>query len=107
MIYSTKWNDMDSFRLFPANELCPFVEAIYNPETKILAVLSKNKIVRPMMIPKLNNNGEMFTKYDSIVEERKDMETFYEYYIETQEDIKSFVEQFAINTTHSSLNILA
>ena len=41
MITSSNWGPYKTFKLMPITEDCPFVEAIYDPSSKILAVISK------------------------------------------------------------------
>jgi hypothetical protein len=106
LIYKTQWNEMDSFRLIPVENNCNFLEAIYNPEDGVLAVISKNKIIKPLMLPRLKNNGNIQFSGGKPVEERKDVETYYEYYIEDKDDIEEFVELVSINYPHVVLEIL-
>ena len=58
MIYAAKWNDKQTFRLMPLDSTCPFNEAIYDPEQKVLAVISKDIKEKPMMMPRLNDRGD-------------------------------------------------
>ena len=104
MIYAAKWNDKQTFRLMPINEDCIFNEAIFDPEQKVLAVISKDIKEKPMMMPRLNDRGDIIaTKRASgeqgWQEQRIIMDAYYEYYIEDMSDIIAFIKMFAINDT--------
>ncbi len=43
MIISSIWGMNKTFRLLPVDEACPYVESIYDPESKVLVVISKLK----------------------------------------------------------------
>lgn len=112
-IYSTDWYGQRTFRMLPLSEECPFNEAIYDPNAKVLAVISKDQKEKPQMLPKLNDKGQVIPLKNSsnpaektYIEERRMMDTYYEYYIDTHEDIKTFVSIFAFNPSHSALAIL-
>lgn len=113
-VYSTDWYGQKSFRMLPISESCPFNEVIFDPSTKVLAVISKDKKEKPQMLPKLNDKGQVIMLKTSAtdanqqryVEERRIMDTYYEYYLDNKEDIKSFIEVFAVNNNHPALEIL-
>lgn len=113
MIYAAKWNDKQTFRLMPINDDCIFNEAIFDPEQKVLAVISKDIKEKPMMMPRLNDRGDIIaTKRangeQGWQEQRVILDAYYEYYIEDMSDILLFVKMFAINDTCDVLvNILA
>ena len=107
MIYAAKWNDVDTFRMIPTSEECPFIEAIYDPTEKVLAVISKEVKEKPMMMPKLSDKGLpiQVKRPDGslgLQEQRVIMDTYYEYYISEKADIREFVEKFAVNPSHKS-----
>lgn len=102
MIYATKWNEKQTFRMLPITMECPFNEVIFDPEQKVLAVVSKDSKEKPMMMPRLNDRGDLVqTKRangeQGWQEQRVIMNSYYEYYIEDVNDIKNFVKLFAIN----------
>lgn len=112
-IYSTDWYGRKSFRMLPINEDCPFNEVIFDPNTNVLAVISKDKKEKPQMLPKLNDKGQVIAlksgsdaSQSRYVEERRIMETYYEYYIDSMSDIKAFIEMFAVNPDHTALDVL-
>lgn len=114
-IYSADWQGSKTFKMLPIDLKCPFNEVIYDPNTKVLAIISKEHKDKPHMFPKLDSRGKVVLlkknkslkeEQDSIIEERVMMDTYYEYYIESPEDIKEFVNFFANNNKHSALKIL-
>lgn len=112
LVYHTDWNGQRSFRMLPVTDDCPFNEAIYDPEMKILAIVSKEYKEKPQMLPKLTGNPLMLklfaslSKDNKVVEERAMMDTYYEYYLDSEEDIISFINMFAVNPTHDSIDMI-
>jgi hypothetical protein len=113
--YRTDWYGNQTFRMLPVVKECPFNEVIYDPTTKVLAIISKEFKEKPNMFPKLNDRGEVVIKKTGTsstgvepeyIQERKMMETYYEYYLDKIEDIKDFINAFAINPDHDSLKII-
>ena len=108
MVYSTKWKDADTFKMYPANEECPFLEVIFDPESKVLVVISKENKPSFQMLPKLTNTGDLVkvkgnTQEERYAQERMLIPTYYEYYIESMKDIMTFIDMFAINSLHPAL----
>jgi hypothetical protein len=109
LIYSTDWYGRRTFRMLPATEECPYNEVIFDPSTKVLAVISKEFKEKPHMFPKLNVTGKPLhttAAGHDYVEERIVMDTYYEYYLDNIDDIRVFVNHFAINSDHSAIKIL-
>ena len=111
MIYSAKWNEKETFRMMPMTLDCPYNEVIYDPEQKVLAIVSKDQKEKPMMMPRLNDRGDLVAAKrangeQGWQEQRVLMKAYYEYYLEDMNDIKAFVETFASNDKKVALNIL-
>lgn len=109
LAYSTDWYGRRTFRMLPVTEDCPYNEVIFDPSTRVLAVISKEFKEKPHMFPKLNMTGKpLYTTSpdNEYAEERIVMDTYYEYYIDDIDDIKDFVNRFAINSDHSAIKIL-
>lgn len=107
IIYSAEWHGKKTFRMLPAVESCPFNEVIYDPETKVLAVISKEFKEKPHMFAKLNNAGKPLQgSGDTALEERIFMDTYFEYYLDNKADINNFITMFAINPTHDAVNVI-
>jgi len=102
MIYAAKWNDKQTFRMLPTTNDCPFNEAIFDPEQRVLAVISKDSKDKPLMMPRLNDRGDLIQAKRASgetgwQEQRIIMKSYYEYYIENFDDITEFVTLFAVN----------
>lgn len=114
LVYHTDWDGQRSFRMLPIKDDCPFNEAIYDPEMKILAIVSKEYKEKPQMLPKLDSKGKpvmlklfaSLSKDNKVAEQRTMMETYYEYYLDSEEDIISFINLFAVNPTHDSIDMI-
>jgi hypothetical protein len=113
LVYSTDWYGRKSFRMLPMHEECPFNEVIFDPNTGVLAVISRDQKEKPQMLPKLNDKGMPIplklvneTTQPRFIEERRMMDTYYEYYLDSQDDIEHFIELFAFNPEHPSLSVI-
>ena len=101
MLIRSTWNQGKTFRLIPINLDCPYNEAIYDPEQKILAVISKECKETFQMVPKFDDKGDVMQAKrtrdngKNYAEERRALDTWYEYYVEHADDISAFVEWFA------------
>lgn len=102
--YTSVWGAHETFKLIPITKDCPFVEMIFDPESKVLVVISKTAKQSMHMLPRLDDNGDpMMMKLQprqngkNYKEERRVVETFLEYYISNKEEIKKFIEMFAVN----------
>lgn len=104
-LYTSAWGPQKTFKMIPITMDCPYIECIFNPEHKVLAVISKDKKQGMVMVPKLDMNGvaepvktgKGMPGKDSKME-RKTLDTFQEYYIEDEEEIKAFIKLFADNS---------
>lgn len=72
----------ETFRMIPIDQNCPYNEAVYNTESQVLFIISKEK----------KNNLQPIPKKDDII-----IEKYYEYHITTPNEIVSFVKRFAEN----------
>lgn len=97
------WGQNRTFRLFPVDGACPYVECIYDPETKILVVISTNKKQSYHMLPVLDDNGDPVPSKRSRMngkqmrEERRMVDTYQEYYLVVNEEIYDFLDKVSIN----------
>lgn len=112
MIYASDWNGKETFKMLPVDVDCPYNEVIYDPENKVLAIISKEFKEKPQLFPKMTPKGDLIVKRTDnpekkpYVEERLMMDTYYEYYIKDSEDIKSFIQHFAGNPTHKLTELI-
>lgn len=106
MLISSAFRNAKSFSLLPVSNDSPYVEAMFDPASGILAVISKVVKNSFHMIPKLDDDGQpMRLKVPNqqtgktVKEQRVQMETFSEFYISDKADIETFIQLFAINAS--------
>jgi len=111
MLVSGNWGQYKTFKLILINESCPYIEAIFDPSSKILAIISKNSKPAYHMVPKLDDNGDEVSMKigkrangKGVKEQRVMMDTYQEYYINTMDEIKMLVNGFAINADSYDYN---
>lgn len=104
MLTTSNWGPQKTFKLIPVTTDCPYVEAIFDPSSKMLAVISKVAKESYHMVPKLDDNGDpqglkmgKRPNGKDFKEQRVLMQTHAEYYISDKVDIDNIVQGFAIN----------
>ena len=104
MLISSVFRNVKSFSLMPVNDDCPYVEAMFDPSSGIIAVITKIRKQSFHMMPRLDESGQpqrlkVPNKETGKVhkEQRMTVETFSEVYIVEKEEIKNFINLFAIN----------
>lgn len=107
MLVSSGWAQMKSFSLVPVDHACPYIECLYNPTAKTLAIIGKTKKDTFHMIPRLGDTGES----DNIKsgenagqpkKQRVQQESWTEYYITERDEVENFIKRFAVN--HEEFN---
>ena len=58
MLVNSSFRNAKSFTLIPVSADSPYVEAMFDPQSSILAVISKVMKQSYHMVPKLNDDGE-------------------------------------------------
>lgn len=97
------WGNNKTFRMLPVDSNCPYMECIYDPETKILVIISKVNKQSYHMLPVLDDHGDEVPikkprrNGKLIKEERRLVDTYQEYYIIVNEEIYSFLSKVAVN----------
>ena len=103
MAIHSVWGNNKTFRLIPVDANCPYLESIYDPETKILVVISKNYKQSYHLLPVLDDNGDPMPvkkprmNNKTVKEERRLVDTYQEYYIIVNEEIYDFLGKVAVN----------
>lgn len=103
MLVQATWNDKQTFRMIPISESCPYVECIFDPETKVFVIISTIRKTTLHMLPKLDDNGDPVASKSvrpngrKITEERKTIETFQEFYVEDRNALDELIMLMAIN----------
>jgi len=103
MMVTSLWGEKKSFRLIPVTNDSPYSEGIYDPENKVLAMMSS--IIKEGLhtLPRLDDNGDPIvvkTKRmngKNYKEQRIQLETFTEYYITEKDEIDQFLKLITIN----------
>lgn len=111
MLVTGSWGNQKTFKMIPLSPDCPYNEAIFDRDSKVLALIGKEKKQSMHMVAKLDDNGDVKTMRigrrangKEYAEERKTLETYYEYYIENPDEIKSVVNFFAFNADTFDFN---
>jgi hypothetical protein len=90
--------------MIPVTKDCPYNECIFDVQTKVLAIISKDSKESLHMLPKLTESGDVLRlkigkkeNGKDYAEERRALVTFYEYYIEDKEEALEFIWSVAEN----------
>ena len=111
MLVNSSFRNAKSFTLIPVSNDSPYVEAMFDPTSSILAVISKVMKQSYHMVPKLNDDGEPVRLKSpnqqtgkTVKEERRLVDTFSEFYLSDKKDIETFIHMFAINAENFDYN---
>lgn len=102
-LFTTYWGNDKTFKLMPVTQECPYVEAIYDTNTDLLVVISKNKKMNLQMVPKLDDNGNQVPSKakknngNPVKEKQIQMEVLQEHYLIEREEQEEFIKSFATN----------
>lgn len=103
MLVQATWNDKQTFRMIPISESCPYVECIFDPDTKVFVIISKVSKQALHMLPKLDDNGDPISVKHArpngrtFREERHKIEVFQEFYVEDKDAMEELIKLFAVN----------
>ena len=104
MLVNSTFRNAKSFTLIPVSMDSPYTEAMFDPASGILAVISKVMKQSYHMVPKLNDDGEPIRLKSpnqqtgkTVKEERRLVDTFSEFYLTDKSDIDTFIHMFAVN----------
>ena len=104
MLVNSTFRNAKSFTLIPVSMDSPYTEAMFDPASGILAVISKVMKQSYHMVPKLNDDGEPIRLKSpnqqtgkTVKEERRLVDTFSEFYLTDKADIDTFIHMFAVN----------
>jgi hypothetical protein len=104
MLVTSSFRNAKSFTLIPVSNDSPYVEAMYDPASGILAVISKVMKQSYHMVAKLDEEGQPMKLKNpnpqtgkTVKEERRLVDTFSEFYLSDALDIEQFIHLFAIN----------
>lgn len=102
ILVNSTFNNHKTFKLIPISEDAPYIEAIYDRESKVMVIISNKTKTALHMLPKLDETGmpSMIQKgalAGKQKQERKQIEVFVEYYIEEESDMKNIIDTLASN----------
>jgi hypothetical protein len=97
MLVQATWQEKQTFRMIPISESCPYVECIFDPDTKVFVVISKIRKTSLHMLPKLDEYGQAVAGSKGMKQERHKIEVFQEFYVEDAEAIEELIKTFAVN----------
>ena len=104
MLVNSSFRGAKSFNLIPVSKDAPYIEAMFDPSSGILACIGVNSKQSFHMVPRLDDKGQpMRLKVPNkatgktVKEQRVSQQTYSEYYISNKADIEDFINIFAIN----------
>jgi HD-GYP domain-containing protein (c-di-GMP phosphodiesterase class II) len=104
MLVTGSWGQTKTFKMIPLSPDAPYNEAIFDRDSKVLALIGKEKKQSMHMVAKLDDNGDVkrmkIGRRDNgkdYAEERKTLETYYEYYLDNPEEIKEVINLLCVN----------
>lgn len=100
MLVNSTLNEKPTFALMPISKDCPYVEGIYDPTERMLAIIGTSKKECFALLHALDENGKAIPikKSGEYKEERLKVEKFQEYYLSDKNDIMNFLTRFAENS---------
>jgi hypothetical protein len=111
MLITGAWGQTKTFKMIPVSNDAPYNEAIFDRDSKVLALIGKEKKQSMHMVAKLDDNGDVkrmkVGRRDNskdYAEERKTLETYYEYYLDNPEEIKNVINLLCINADSFDYN---
>jgi len=106
MLVNSSFRNAKSFTMIPVSIDSPYVEAMFDPTSGILAVISKVMKQSYHMVAKLDDNGQPIRLKTpnqqtgkTVKEERRLVDTFSEFYLSDEKDIENFINIFAMNAS--------
>jgi len=103
---------LPSFSGIPMDDRCPFVELMFDPETKTLGIITKHKKPMFQLIPKIDNlglpkkNTGRNAKDYPYHQDRHMYDTFHEQYVRTPAEIDAFLKMYACNNDFDWMSFL-
>tara|TARA_B100000780_G_scaffold234327_1_gene174671 strand:- start:221 stop:643 length:423 start_codon:yes stop_codon:yes gene_type:complete len=111
MLVNSSFRNAKSFTLIPVSVDSPYVEAMFDPTSGILAVISKVMKQSYHMVAKLDDDGQPQRLKNpnqqtgkTVKEERRLVDTFSEFYLSEINDIETFIHMFAVNAKDFNYN---
>jgi len=100
MLIRSAWENMQTFRLIPTDLNCPYSEAIWNPQFKVLIIIGKYTYEKFHFVPRISEKGfkiPIKDKKDQFEQQRVTMNSPMEYTIMDKAEQEFFIKKFAEN----------
>tara|TARA_B110000503_G_C7160536_1_gene419452 strand:- start:694 stop:1110 length:417 start_codon:yes stop_codon:yes gene_type:complete len=110
LLVTSPWQGKKSFKLMPISIECPFNEGIFDSDSRILILMSKEKKDSVHMLPKLDENGDpqrikaARPNGKTYKEHRVNLETYTEHYLAEITEIEEIINLLAINASSFDFN---
>ena len=110
LLVTSIWQGRKSFKLMPISQDCPFNEGIFDPEGKVLVLMSKEKKDSIHMLPRLDESGDPIKVKTPRVngktykEQRINLETYTEHYVVEEKEIVEIINLLAANAKSYDYN---
>jgi len=110
LLVSSLWGQEKSFRLMPLTKDAPYSEGIYDPQSRVLVMMSSFTKETLHMIPARDENGDVAkTKTPrpgpdgkpngkTYKEKQITLKTFTEFYVTEKEEISGLINMIAVNS---------
>lgn len=102
-LITSAWQSKKAFKLMPISNDCPYKEAIFDVDSKILVFIAKDLKTTFHMLPRLDDNGDPIRTKGArengktYKEERKSIDTASEHYVSEISEITEAIKEHAIN----------
>ena len=97
MLVNSSFRGAKSFNLIPVSKDAPYIEAMFDPSSGILACIGVNSKQSFHMVPRLDDKGQPIrlkvpnkATGKTVKEQRVSQQTYSEYYISEKNDIDRF-----------------
>lgn len=102
-LITTYWGQDKTFKLMPVNKDCPYMEALYDPKTNLLVVITTNMKENLQLVPKLDDLGNQIPAKKPKdngkpwAEKYVQMHVPQEFYLIEKDEQIAFIKEFATN----------
>ena len=103
LLVTAEFADRESFKMIPVHKECPYSEAIYVMNEKVLYLMSAQSKESMHLVPRLDEDGELQRakkpKQNGLLykEQRVMVDTFVEHPVSVKEEVVNIIKMFAVN----------
>lgn len=101
MLITVKIDNVETFKLLPLSNACPYVEGMYNPARKHLVLFGVQVKSNFHHVPKLDEDGVPIAlkKGTGYKMQRISLETYPEHYVEETTEMENLIDMLAVNAS--------